>query len=98
MKKLFAFILSLLWLAAASAEEANTQKEEMTALFKTVKLQNTYKTMGENNPLFTQRFGADPGVLVWNDRMYVYTTNDIIEYDAQGNVISVDGYSTAQPG
>ncbi len=86
MKKLFAFILSLLWLAAASAEEANTQKEEMTALFKTVKLQNTYKTMGENNPLFTQRFGADPGVLVWNDRMYVYTTNDIIEYDTQGNV------------
>ena len=36
--------------------------------------------------LFTQRFGADPGVMEYNGRVYVYTTNDVIEYDSDGKV------------
>jgi len=60
--------------------------EALTAYFDALPLRESYKKEGENNPLFTQRFGADPGVLVWNDRMYVYTTNDIIEYNADGTV------------
>ncbi|MDC7280581.1 family 43 glycosylhydrolase [Butyrivibrio fibrisolvens] len=36
----------------------------------------------ENNPLVTQNYGADPAVLVYNNRIYVYTTNDSQEYDA----------------
>ncbi len=44
------------------------------------------KKKGENNPLYTQRFGADPGVMVWNGRVYVYMTDDLIETDAQGKV------------
>ncbi|MDE5648903.1 MAG: family 43 glycosylhydrolase, partial [Oscillospiraceae bacterium] len=44
------------------------------------------KNAGENNPLFTQRFGADPGVMEYNGRIYVYSTNDVIEYDSNGNV------------
>ena len=62
-------------------------KEELTAMFNALKLNQSYKTDGENNPLFTQRFGADPGYLVFGDRLYVYTTNDIVMYNADGTVM-----------
>ena len=55
-------------------------------MFNNLKLKESYKKNGENNPLFTQRFGADPGYLIYQDRLYVYTTNDVIEYDADGAV------------
>ena len=58
----------------------------MDALFSEINLTSSYKKEGENNPLFTQRFGADPGVMEYNGRVYVYTTNDVIEYDSNGNV------------
>ena len=61
-------------------------KEELTAMFNDLKLNQSYKKDGENNPLFTQRFGADPGYLVFGDRLYIYTTNDVIEYNADGTV------------
>ena len=60
--------------------------EALTAYFDGLTPRESYKKAAENNPLFTQRFGADPGVLVWNDRMYIYTTNDVIEYNADGTV------------
>ena len=34
----------------------------------------------------TQRFTADPGVMEYNGRVYVYTTNDSYMYDSSGNV------------
>lgn len=46
----------------------------------------SYKREGENNPLYTQRFGADPGVMEYNGRFYVFMTDDLIEYDADGKV------------
>ena len=61
-------------------------KEELTTMFNDLKLNASYKKEGENNPLFTQRFGADPGYLVYKDRLYIYTTNDIVEYNADGSV------------
>ena len=61
-------------------------KEELTAMFNNLTLNQSYKKDGENNPLFTQRFGADPGYLVYKDRLYIYTTNDVIEYNADGTV------------
>ena len=51
-----------------------------------MELTKSYKKQGENNPLYTQRFGADPGVMVYDGRVYVFMTNDVIEYDAAGNV------------
>lgn len=75
-----------------TAEEARepfvmpASAEELTAMFDSLVLNASHKKDGENNPLFTQRFGADPGVLVWNDRLYVYTTNDVVEYNADGTV------------
>lgn len=38
------------------------------------------------NPLIAHKFGADPAVLVYNDRVYVYLTNDILEYDENGKI------------
>lgn len=58
----------------------------MEKLFSTVTADSSYKADNENNPLFTQRFGADPGVMEYNGRIYVYMTNDVIEYDSNGNV------------
>ncbi|MCI8776396.1 MAG: family 43 glycosylhydrolase [Oscillospiraceae bacterium] len=66
--------------------ERVVDREKMDALFSGINLASSYKKEGENNPLFTQRFGADPGVMEYNGRVYVYTTNDVIEYDSNGNV------------
>ncbi len=30
----------------------------------------------ENNPVVTQNYGADPGVMVYNDEVFIYATND----------------------
>jgi len=40
----------------------------------------------ENNPLTSQRFGADPGWMVYEDRLYLFTTNDQYEGTAGGTV------------
>ncbi len=50
------------------------------------KLADSWKKDGENNPLTTQRFGADPGWLVYKDRLYIYTTNDAFEYSSDGKL------------
>ena len=59
----------------------------MEKIFSSVTPVASYKKTNENNPLFTQRFGADPGVMEYNGRVYVYMTNDVIEYDSSGNVV-----------
>ncbi|THF74072.1 glycoside hydrolase family 43 protein [Cohnella fermenti] len=38
------------------------------------------------NPLLGHKFGADPYALVYEDRVYIYMTNDVLEYDADGQV------------
>lgn len=35
------------------------------------------KLPSENNPIVMHKFGADPAVLVYNDTVYVYSTNDM---------------------
>ena len=59
---------------------------EMETIFSKIKTATSYKSDFNNNPLFTQRFGADPGVMEYDGRIYVYTTNDVVEYDSSGNV------------
>ncbi len=71
----------LLMLTAAAAEE-----EKSMMGFDDIVYTPGYKKAGEGNPLFTQRFGADPGAMVYGDKVYVFTTNDVIEYDASGNI------------
>lgn len=60
---------------------------EMNNIFSSVNLASGYKKDGENNPVYTQRFGADPGVMEYNGRVYLYTTNDVIEYDSNGKIV-----------
>ena len=66
--------------------EKKTDTVAMEKLFSSVTPTSSYKKSGENNPLYTQRFGADPGVMEYNGRVYVYMTNDVVEYDSNGNV------------
>ncbi len=75
---LFLLILPLI-LPCAKGEETTMSTVPVT-------LQKSYKKATENNPLYTQRFGADPGVMEYNGRLYVYMTDDLLEYDAKGNV------------
>ena len=75
---LFLFIL-MLFSVCAEGEEATMSPVP-------VALQKSYKKANENNPLYTQRFGADPGVMEYNGRLYVYMTDDQLEYDAKGKV------------
>ena len=61
--------------------------EKMEKIFSSIKLASSYKGANDNNPLYTQRFGADPGVMVYDGRVYVYTTNDVLEYGSNGSVV-----------
>ena len=70
------------WLTMGQTEKA----EEEHMMLDGIALENSYKKAGENNPLYTQRFGADPGVMEYDGRIYVYMTNDIIERDSAGRV------------
>ena len=75
MKKIFRAAALLL---AAALFPACAQGEAMNP----DSLKSSYKKAGENNPLYTQRFGADPGVMEYGGRLYVFMTDDIIEYDS----------------
>ena len=44
----------------------------LASKFGSVNLAESWKKDNENNPLYTQRFGADPGWLVYDGRLYVY--------------------------
>ncbi len=46
-----------------------------------------YKLRGNTNPIMTQSFGADPFALVYEDTVYIYMTQDALEYDAKGEVV-----------
>ena len=72
-------MLAALLLAALPA--AHARGEGATLADRGVEPEKSYKKAGENNPLYTQRFGADPGVMEYNGRLYVYMTNDIVERD-----------------
>ena len=55
-------------------------------LFNDVKLVQSYKPQNNFNPIATQKFGADPYAMEYNGRVYVYMTNDVLEYDTTGAV------------
>lgn len=75
------FLLPLLLIFNGKGEQAMTIRDT------DIRLKISWKKEDEFNPLYTQRFGADPGVMEYNGRLYVYTTNDLVEKDADGNVL-----------
>ncbi len=48
----------------------------------------SYKKSDEHNPLISQYFGADPGVMEYDGRVYVYMTDDHLLYDG-GNITNI---------
>ena len=52
-------------------------------------LSNSWKIYGHHNPLITQGFGADPTVMVYKDRVYVFASNDSLMYNDNGKVIQM---------
>ncbi len=65
---------------------------KLAAAFSGVNYATSVKKDTENNPCTTQRFGADPGWLVYEDRLYLYTTNDAFEYN--GNQMKENSYNS----
>jgi len=51
------------------------------------KWKKSFKGEDCHNPVMVQRFGADPYALVYEGRVYLYMTGDVIERDESGNII-----------
>jgi arabinoxylan arabinofuranohydrolase len=71
--------IAVIWLAAvvlALFSGCNRQERKMKALFDGLTLAAPLKAYGDVNPIYLQRFGADPWGLVFKDRVYVYMTGD----------------------
>lgn len=64
----------------------NTNTDTLAAKFDGITLATGYKKAAYNNPVMTQRFGADPYALVYDGRVYLYMTADIFEYESTGEV------------
>lgn len=67
------------------AEEPEKTENDYMSEFEQLTITQSYKGLTDTNPLITQRFGADPYALVYEDRVYIYMTADTFEYDAAGN-------------
>lgn len=67
-----------------AGETENGEKDYMSE-FEQLTITQSYKGLTDTNPLITQRFGADPYALVYEDRVYIYMTADTFEYNAAGN-------------
>lgn len=72
-------------------QEELKEDEEMSQTnpaqyFEKMILTEGYKKAAQTNPLMTQRFGADPYAMVYEDRVYFYMTADAPEYDEAGNI------------
>ena len=61
-------------------------RDDLESLFNNITLASSLKKPGENNPLITQDYGADPFAMVYGDRVYVYMTQDVLMYDKDKNI------------
>lgn len=50
------------------------------SLFENLELSSTLKKFGYDAPVMTQRYGADPCAMVYDGRVYIYMTGDVVEY------------------
>ena len=66
-------------------EDTENVEEDYMSEFDQITITQSYKGLTDTNPLITQRFGADPYALVYEDRVYIYMTADTFEYNGAGN-------------
>lgn len=69
------------------AESNEGETVDYNAIFDGMQLSKSYKGLLDNNPIMTQRFGADPYAMVYGDTVYFYMTADAFEYNAAGEII-----------
>lgn len=84
-------LLSGACLSLSGAEEEEMSASNLAALserFSSLSLASTLKPLGADAPVMTQRFGADPYALVYEERVYLYMTGDTLEYDVTGKVVN----------
>ncbi len=62
------------------------------AEFEGLTLAETLKNIGYDAPVMTQRLGADPYAVVYNGRVYLYMTGDVVEYEADGVTVKSNSY------
>ena len=43
--------------------------------------EKAFKMPGENNPVVAHKYGADPAILIYDDTLYLYTTNDMQQFE-----------------
>ena len=67
-------------------EDTKTENDYMTE-FEKLTITQSYKGLMDTNPLITQRFGADPYALIYEDRVYIYMTADTVAHDREGNPV-----------
>ena len=77
------------WTRVASVLEDQPSGSDLAALFDTsggfpANLSNSWKIWGHRNPLITQGFSADPTTMIYNGRVYLFASNDSLEYNASG--------------
>lgn len=77
-------VLAFALLSASFSCDAQSAK----SLFKNIKPLDAYKAQTEHNPVLVQRFGADPYAMVYNGRVYIYMTDDILEYNQEGKLVN----------
>jgi len=88
--------VAAIW-STVSRLEDQPPAENLAALFSVSNgfpdaLSNSWKIWGHHNALITQGFGADPTVMVYKDRVYIYASNDSLI--VTGGVIDMNvGYT-----
>jgi len=63
------------------------------AEFEGLTLAETLKEIGYDAPVMTQRLGADPYAIVYDGRVYLYMTGDVIEYESDGVTSKSNSFS-----
>lgn len=67
-------------------KESTSMEKDFVQMFKDIKLNKSLKGIGDENPIYTQRFGADPYAMVYEDRVYFYMTQDSFMTEADGTI------------
>jgi len=64
---LFALFITLFSAVVSAAD---------SSAFNGIRTARNYKDIKNHNPISTLKYSADPGVMVYDGRVYVYATND----------------------
>ncbi len=82
--------------ASEGSEDAESEEKRLMEKYtQQIKTTQFYKNPGYTNPIMTQKFGADPYAMPYEDRVYFFMTADAFEYDAKGE-IQENSYSKIQ--